>query len=76
MFITKKRFQEEIEKAKKEAAEEIYRKQEVDDRFRWMNEHFDRLEMRLWKLEDQLKHQPEAVLEQTCDPVAVTPACY
>ena len=76
MFITKKRFQEEIEKAKKEAVEEIYRKQEVDDRFRWMNEHFDRLEMRLWKLEDQLKHQPEAVLEKTCDPATVRPACY
>ena len=76
MFITKKRFQEEIAKAKKEAEEEVYRRQEMNDSFRWVHERIDHLEMRIYKLEDQLKHQPEAVLEKTCDPAAVSPACY
>ena len=55
---------------------EIYRRQEQDDRFRWMNEHIDRLESKIYKLENQLEHQPAPVHEKTCDHAAVRPACY
>ena len=76
MFITKKRFQEEIAKAKKDAEEEIYRRQEEGERFRWVHERCDHLEKRMYKLECQLEHQSEPVNEKTCDPAAVRPACY
>lgn len=38
MFISKKRFQEEIAKAKEEVANSIYKERELDDRFRYQNE--------------------------------------
>lgn len=72
MFITKKKYQEEIEKAKKEAEEEMYKRQEMADRERWLYDRIDRLEYRLCKLENP----PEPVHEKTCDPAAVRPACY
>lgn len=78
MFITKKRFQEEITKAKKDAEEEMYRRQEMDDRDRWLHERIDRLEKRLW----QLENPPVTVQGETCeaagccDPANVRPACY
>ena len=76
MFITRKRFQEEIAKAKKDAEEEIYRRQEEGERFRWVHERIDHLEKRIYKLECQLEHQPVPVQGECCEAVSPSPACY
>lgn len=51
MFITRKRFQEEIERAKMQAFDEAGRMQDIDNRFRWVHERIDRLEKTLYDMQ-------------------------
>ena len=60
MFISRKRFQEELLKEREQAFNEAMRRQEEENRLRWVHERIDDLEKRIYKLEDSMR-KPEPV---------------
>ena len=51
MFISKKRFQEELLKEREQAFNEAMRKQDEENRLRWVHERIDGLEKRISEME-------------------------
>ena len=54
MLITRKRFLEEIAKARKETEESIYQNQRLERMDRDIHERIERLEGRMWQLEENV----------------------
>ena len=71
MFISKKRFQEELLKEREQAFNEAMKRQDEENRLRYLHERIDRLEKRVYKLEDAGK--PEFKELNTC---VETKGCY
>ena len=51
MFITRKRYEADIAKAKKEAANEVYKRMDEENRARWVGTELEELELRVRRLE-------------------------
>ena len=51
MFISKKRFQEELLKEREQAFNEAMRKQDEENRLSWVHERIDGLEKRISEME-------------------------
>lgn len=58
MIISKKRFQEEINKAVNETQEKIFREQNLRDDFRYVRDDIMRLEKRISELERAVYPKP------------------
>lgn len=51
MFISRKRFQEELLKEREQAFNEAMRRQDEENRLRWVHERIDNLEKRISEME-------------------------
>ena len=51
MFISRKRFQEELLKEREKALNEAMRRQDEENRLRWVHERIDNLERRIAEME-------------------------
>lgn len=51
MFISRKRFQEELLKEREKAFNEAMRRQDEENRLRWVHERIDNLERRIAEME-------------------------
>ena len=55
MIISRKRFQEELLKEREQAFNEAMRRQDEENRLRWVHERIDGLERRIYKLEEAMR---------------------
>ena len=69
MFISKKRFQEELLKEREQAFNEAMRKQDEENRLRWVHERIDGLEKRISEMEKIAECEVIEVMPE------VTPKC-
>ena len=69
MVISRKIFQEELLKEREQTFNEAMKRQDEENRLRYLHERIDRLEKRVYKLEDAGK--PEFKESNTC----VDPKC-
>lgn len=67
MIISKKKFQEEIEKAKEQVLYEAQKRRDDEDQFRFLHERIERLERMVYKLQAAVK--PEEDNRKCCEPV-------
>lgn len=67
MIISKKKLQEEVEKAREQAFNEAIRINEEENRFRYCHERIDRLEKMIYVLQNAVK--PEEGELKCCEPV-------
>lgn len=51
MFITRKRYEADIAKAKKEAANEVYKRMDEENQTRWIRKELEKLGLRVSRLE-------------------------
>lgn len=54
MFISKRKFLEELNKAKEETANQIYKERNLDERFMYVNRDIQDLHRRVAELENKL----------------------
>ena len=55
MFMTRKKFLEELAKVRNETEERIYQRQRLNEMERNINERIDRVEQRVWKIEEKMQ---------------------
>lgn len=65
MFISRKRFEEEIEKAKKEVTEKFYTERDLNDRFQYMNRDIGELARRVSDLESKINEDVKTNRNET-----------
>ena len=51
MFITRKRYEADIAKVKKEAANEVYKRMDEENQTRWIRKELEKLGLRVSRLE-------------------------
>lgn len=67
MIITRKKFQEEVAKAREQAFNEAVKRYEDENRLRYCHERIDRLEKMVYDLQTSIR-KPEEELK-CCEPV-------
>ena len=67
MIISRKKLQEEVEKAREQAFNEAIKRNEEENRFRYLHERIDRLEKMVYNLQVAVK--PEECEPKYCEPV-------
>ena len=55
MFMTRKRFLEELAKERNDTEERIYQRQSLNEMERNIYERIERVEQRMWKIEEKMQ---------------------